>query len=99
MSLTIDTTPEIEAQLREEAMRNGMDVNQYMLMLVQKTLTSGARPRRKPEDLTPEERAAARARLKRHFGRGHSGDRNAADNDRIDADLAHEYANTHEDKA
>ncbi len=54
-------------------------------------------PTRKPRPvLTPEEREAARQRLLRHAGAVSSGDSDSANNERIDADLAREYANTHE---
>jgi hypothetical protein len=49
------------------------------------------RPGRLP-DLTPDEWEAAQQRISRHFGAMDSGDPNSADNERIDADLAHEYA-------
>lgn len=32
------------------------------------------------------------------FGKGHSGDSNGADNEKIDADLASTYLDTHEDE-
>ena len=48
--------------------------------------------------LTPEEHEAARQRLLRHAGAVSSGDRNSADNGRIDEDLAREYGGSHEDK-
>ena len=57
-------------------------------------------PTRKPRPiLTPEEYEAARQRLMRHAGAVNSGDPNSADNERIDADLAREYANNHEDES
>lgn len=78
----------LEASVRERAARQGMDAEQYTKVLVDQAL----RPvRRKPEELTPEEHDAAEWRLLRHAGKGRSNDPNAADNDRIDADLAREY--------
>lgn len=38
--------------------------------------------------------AAARGSLRRRFGKIHSGDRQSADNERIDADLARSYGNS-----
>ena len=98
MSLTIETTPELEARLREDAARHGMDLGTYTLMLLQQRPAEVSPRRKRPEDLTPEERAAAWARLRRHIGKGHSGDPNAGDNERIDADLAREYGSSHEDQ-
>ena len=48
--------------------------------------------------LSAEERAQAKARLRRHAGAVSSGDLHSADNERIDADLAREYGDTHEDE-
>lgn len=50
-----------------------------------------------PPQLTVEERRAARDHLRRHIGALNSGDPRAADNERIDADLAREYGSTHEE--
>src|SRR5437870_4136962 len=47
---------------------------------------------------TPEaERQAARQRFERHFGAVEIGHPSGADNEAIDADLAREYANSHEE--
>lgn len=43
-------------------------------------------------DLTPEEWETARQQFKRHIGAIDSSDPNSSDNERIDADLAREYA-------
>jgi hypothetical protein len=54
-----------------------------------------AEERLRPEprqNLSPEEWEAADQRIRRHFGAINSGDPRSADNDRIDADLAREYA-------
>ena len=48
--------------------------------------------------LAEEERQAARERLLRFAGAVNSGDPRSADNDRIDADLAREYNNTHQEE-
>ena len=66
---------------------------------------------RTPEELAAEQlaRAAApsrsvsgadeeRADVTRYFGMWDGGDTNDADNDRIDADLAREYAGSHEEE-
>lgn len=49
--------------------------------------------------LSSREAAAAWKRLRRHAGAVNSGDARAADNERIDADLAGEFAGTHGDSA
>ncbi len=45
---------------------------------------------------TAAEQQAARARFEQHFGEVDLSDATGADNDQIDADLAREYADTHE---
>jgi len=58
-----------------------------------------ARHEQKPRPkLTEEENQAAWDRLLRHAGTFESGDPRSADNERIDADLAREYADNHEDE-
>jgi hypothetical protein len=49
--------------------------------------------------LSDEDRRAARNRLLQYAGAVSSGDPHSGDNERIDADLAREYGNTHEDEA
>lgn len=49
-----------------------------------------------PAHRTTAERQAARARFERHFGEVDLADAIGADNKRIDADLAGEYADRHE---
>jgi hypothetical protein len=44
-----------------------------------------------------EYKVAASGKIQRYFGIWGSGDSHSADNDRIDADLAKEYADTHEE--
>lgn len=53
-------------------------------------------PKPRPQ-LTVEEREAAEQRFRRHCGAVDSGNPRSADNEQIDADLAREYGNTHED--
>jgi hypothetical protein len=48
--------------------------------------------------LTVVERRKARRRLERFAGAVNSGDPQSSDNDKIDADLAREYENTHEEE-
>ena len=55
-----------------------------------------ARTRLKRRSLSSEETRKHMAALERYFGCWDSGDPNSSDNERIDADLAREYANDHE---
>jgi len=47
---------------------------------------------------TPEEIEAARQRFRSRFGSVNSGNPRSSDNAQIDADLAREYGNTHEEQ-
>ena len=51
----------------------------------------------KPHKILEQENRLAEERFARHFGAVNSGDRNSADNEKIDADLAKEYGATHDD--
>ena len=53
-------------------------------------------PRSRPQ-LTEEEQQGAWKRLLRHAGTAHLGHATGADNEQIDADLAHEYGGTHKE--
>ncbi len=55
----------------------------------------GFRDRSLPQ--TEEQKQAARERFERHFGAVNLGHATGADNESIDADLAKEYADTHEE--
>ena len=46
---------------------------------------------------TEAEKRAARERFERHFGEIDLGNATGVDNEQIDADLAREYADTHEE--
>ncbi len=52
--------------------------------------------RHRVEIRTEAEKEAARQRFERHFGEVHSGYATGGDNELIDADLAREYADNHE---
>jgi len=56
---------------------------------------SGLRQTKKP--LTEAEKQAARERFERHFGAVSVPDPTGADNEAIDADLAREYGDNHEE--
>ncbi|MBC8232243.1 hypothetical protein H8E77_22080 [bacterium] len=57
------------------------------------------RPLAQRRELNERDREAAMAELMAFAGCVNSGDPNAADNERIDADLARAYGNTHEEEA
>jgi hypothetical protein len=92
-------TLELPDEVYEEILRTARE-NQLPPAQVAAARVTAGFPVRKPQPvLTPEDRESALARLTRHFGRANSGDPNSANNERIDADLAREYAGNHENEA
>jgi hypothetical protein len=90
-TLTYDIPEELYEAFDHIARRDGKTTEQVALEYLARRAAE-----RRPK-LSEEERRAARDRLMRYAGAVNSGDRNSADNERIDADLAREYASTHED--
>lgn len=91
-TLTFQVTDEVYEACRQMAAKYGGTVEQHVLRFLAK---HGPKPR---PPLTDEESRAAWERLLRHAGAVSSGDPHSADNERIDADLAHEYGSTHEEE-
>ncbi|MCC6127217.1 MAG: hypothetical protein IT426_19830 [Pirellulales bacterium] len=85
ITVTYELTDELYEILEAEAKRHGRPFEEYV-----KDFFAGIQTHR--PRLTPEEIAKHKAALARHFGIVGSGDPNSADNERIDADLAREYA-------
>ena len=83
MSITLD--PELEAELREQARREGKNIDAVVNRLLRAGLQSDA-----------ERHEAGMAMLRPFFGKFRSGDPSSADNDKIDRDLAAAYADDHE---
>lgn len=109
--LTITVSDEVFQPLIEAALKEGCTPEEYLGERVVQVLpakpVNGEHKKKgditrffgawdSAESLSAEERAQAKARLKSFAGAVNSGDPLSADNDRIDADLAREYANTHE---
>lgn len=94
-TLTLELPEEVYEVVERTAQANSLPPAAWVAARVPLLL-----PARKPRPvLTPDEAEAAMARLTRHFGRANTGDPNSANNERIDADLAREYANNHEDES
>ncbi len=90
-TLTVEIPDELYAAFAQMAVRDGRTVQAVALECLAKH-----EPRPRPQ-LTEEERQAARETLRRYAGCVDSGDPRSADNERIDADLAKEYASSHEE--
>lgn len=92
-------TLELPDEVYEEVMRTARE-SQLPATQVAAARVAAGFPVRKPRSiLTPDEREAAHKRLRQYAGAASSGDMDSANNERIDADLAREYANNHEDAA
>jgi hypothetical protein len=92
-TLTFEIPDDIYELLQTVAAQMGRSIETVALEWLAST---APKPRRQ---LTPQEVKAAEERFRQHFGAVNSGDPHSGDNERIDADLAREYANTHEDEA
>ncbi len=89
ITLTYELPVELVEVLEEEAAQNGCTFEEELIDHLART--------RRPK-LSPEETEKRRGAFERSFGFWRSGDPNSSDNERIDADLAREYANDHEDE-
>jgi hypothetical protein len=91
--LTFEVADEVYEACQQMVAQYGGSAEEYALEFM---LRYGPKPRPK---LTEEEAKAALDRLLRHAGAENLGYPTGADNESIDADLAQEYGNTHEEEA
>ncbi|MGH9943888.1 MAG: hypothetical protein ACRD9R_16205 [Pyrinomonadaceae bacterium] len=90
--LTVTLPDEIYQPLVEAAAQQGRTPEEFAA----ERLAHAVPPARPPLDSAAAQ--VAHARLMQHVGAWSSGNPNSADNEQIDADLAREYGNTHEDE-
>ena len=83
---------EIYEVIEKMAARKGSSVEAEVLDCLVRTA------KEEMDNRTEEEKQAARERFRRHFGSVNLGHPIGIDNEQIDADLAREYDNTHEDE-
>ena len=91
-TLTYEVPDELYQAFEQIAERDGRSVDAVALEWLAK---EASRPKPK---LSEEERRAARKELLEFAGAANTGDPHSCDNERIDADLAREYASTHEEE-
>jgi len=91
-TLTFQVSDEVYEACQQIAAKYGRTEEAVVLEWLVRRIS---KPRPK---LTDEESRAAWERLLQHAGAVSSGDPRSADNDRIDADLAREYGNAHEEE-
>ncbi len=91
--LTLELPDEIYANLQQQAEIAGISLSELVATSLkrQHSLIQDKAQR------TEAEKEAARKRFKSHFGEINLGYPTGADNESIDADLAREYANNHEE--
>src|SRR3954452_16704544 len=96
-SLLLELSDEVYAALRCQAEAVGTSPEHFAAASLERQLglASGLRGVGPPR--TEAEKQAARERFERHFGALDLGSPTGADNESIDADLAKEYADAHEE--
>jgi len=93
-SLNVDLSDDAFAALRRSAEAAGTTPGQLAAQALEQSFAGSSAPQ--PAAADGFGREAARERFERHFGSLDLGHATGADNDRIDADLAREYAAKHE---
>lgn len=90
-SLTLELSEQVFVAIQRQAQVIGISPAQLAASLLERQF-----PQAFKLFLDDAEKNAARARFERHFGTLALGDSTDLDNESIDADLAREYASTHE---
>ena len=90
-SLTLELSEHVFVAIQRQAQVIGISPAQLAATLLERQF-----PQAFKLFLDDAEKNAARARFERHFGTLALGDSTDLDNESIDADLAREYASTHE---
>lgn len=90
-SLTLELSEQVFVAIQRQAQVIGISPAQLAATLLERQF-----PQAFKLFLDDAEKNAARARFERHFGTLALGDSTDLDNESIDADLAREYASTHE---
>lgn len=90
-SLTYEVADELFEAFEQMATKSGTSAETLALDWIAR------RSAIKNRKLTEEQKRLGREQLMRHAGAVDSGDPRSADNERIDADLAREYASTHDE--
>jgi hypothetical protein len=91
-TVSFEIPDEIYELLEQQAIKEGRTTESIALEWL-----ASCQPKPRPK-MTEEERREAIERFRRHAGAVSSGDPHSADNERIDEDLAREYASSHDDE-
>lgn len=95
--LTIELSNDLYAAIERQALEDNTSPTQIVLMSLEQYFQQGQSILQHMQEHSEAELAAARARFERHFGVVDLGYPTGVDNEHIDADLAREYADTHEE--
>jgi tRNA splicing ligase len=91
--LTLEISEQVFAAIQRQATATGVTPERLAAILIEQRFTQI------PELCVDEaQKEIARARFERHFGTLSPNNAVSLNNESIDADLAKEYANTHEDE-
>ena len=96
-TLTLELSDEVYTVIQRHAEMAGTSLPHWISMTLEQQYRHLPDRQQDRDQRTEEEKQAARARFERHFGEVDLGYVTGVDNEQIDADLAREYANTHED--
>ena len=96
-TLTLELSDEVYTAIRRHAEIAGTSLPHWISTILEQQYSRIPDWQRVRAQRTEEEKQAARARFERHFGEVDLGYATGVDNEQIDADLAREYANTHEE--
>lgn len=96
-TLTLELSDEVYIVIRRHAEMAGTSLPQWIATILEQQYSRVQDWQSVRAQRTEEEKQAARARFEQHFGEVDLGSATGVDNEQIDADLAREYANTHEE--
>lgn len=95
-TLVLKLSDEVYAKIQNQAEAAGTSPAYWLARTLEQQYERILAGQSTPTKRTAAERQAARVRFERHFGEVDLGHATGADNERIDADLAREYADSHE---
>jgi hypothetical protein len=95
--VTLRLSEQTYAQLQKEAEAAGTSPAEFAAIALEKQFTAGNGPASASPARSAAEKQAARERFERHFGGLDITGPTRTDNESLDADLAHEYGDTHEE--
>src|ERR1022692_3831446 len=93
-TLTLEVDDQVYETIRKQAEAAGTSPAQVVVAALEQRFNGS---HKKIDPRTEAEKQAARERFERHFGSVDLGYPTGADNESIDADLAREYGDTHDE--